>query len=82
MERKRSEGWKRVWNSHWRTAAFAVAGAVAGVAYFQLVGCRAGGTCALTSSPWRTAAFFAAAAAVAGFPARSPEAGPGKGRPG
>jgi hypothetical protein len=75
-----SERWKRVWNSQWRTAIFAGAGAVAGVVYYQLVGCQAGGTCALTSSPWRTAAFFAFAAAVAGFPPRAPEASPEKAR--
>jgi len=72
--------WKRVWQSHWRTAIFAGAGAAAGVVYYQLVGCRAGGTCALTSSPWRTAAFFAVAAAVVGFPSRAPEAGSEKAR--
>jgi hypothetical protein len=73
---------KRAWNSHWRTALFAGLGAAGGVAYYQLVGCQAGGTCALTSSPWRTAAFFAVAAAVAGFPsARAPEAGPDEARP-
>jgi hypothetical protein len=69
--------WKRVWSSHWRTAIFAGAGAVAGAVYYQLVGCQAGGTCALTSSPWRTAAFFAVAAAIAGFPSSAPPgAGP------
>ena len=75
-----SETWKRMWNSHWRTAILAGAGAVAGVVYYQLVGCQAGGTCALTSSPWRSAAFFAFAAAVVGFPPRAPEAGPEKAR--
>jgi hypothetical protein len=73
--------WKRLWSSHWRTAIFAGVGAIAGVVYYQLVGCRAGGTCALTSSPWRTAAFFALAAAVVGVPSRAPEAGPPKARP-
>ena len=72
--------WKRVWNSQWRTAIFAGGGALAGVAYYQLVGCNAGGTCALTSSPWRAAAFFAFAAAVAGFPPRLPEASQEKAR--
>ena len=73
--------WKKLWHSHWRTAIFAGVGAIAGVVYYQLVGCRAGGTCALTSSPWRTAAFFALAAAVVGVPSRAPEAGPVKARP-
>ena len=50
------------------------------MAYYQLVGCNAGGTCALTSSVWRTAAFFAFAAAIAGFPPGAPEAGPEKPR--
>ena len=77
---KSSETWKRVWNSQWRTAIFAGAGAVVGVAYYQLVGCQAGGTCALTSSPLRSAAFFAFAAAIAGFPPRAPEASPEKAR--
>ena len=75
-----SETWKRVWNSQWRTVILAGAGAVVGVVYYQLVGCQAGGTCALTSSAWRSAAFFAFAAAVAGFPPRAPEASPEKAR--
>jgi len=76
----RNETWKRVWNSQWRTAIFAGGGALAGVAYYQLVGCNAGGSCALTSSVWRTAAFFAFAAAIAGIPPRAPEAAPEKPR--
>jgi hypothetical protein len=75
-----SERWKRVWNSQWRTAIFAGAGAVVGVVYYQLVGCQAGGTCALTASPWRSAAFFAFAAAIAGFPPSAREASPEKAR--
>ncbi len=60
---------RRVWESPLgRTALFAAGGAVAGWAYWALVGCRAGGTCAITASPWRTAVFFGFAAAVAGFP--------------
>jgi hypothetical protein len=46
---------------------------VLGVAYYELVGCRSGGTCAITSSAWRSAAYFALVAAVVGFPARAPE---------
>lgn len=72
---KGQTAWKRLWTSRWRTALFAGAGAVAGLVYYQLVGCQAGGTCALTSSPWRTAAFFALAAAVVGVPSPPPEAG-------
>jgi hypothetical protein len=65
--------WKRLWRSPWRAALFAGAGAVLGVAYYELVGCRSGGTCAITSSAWRSAAYFALVAAVVGFPARAPE---------
>jgi hypothetical protein len=72
--------WTRLWRSNWRTAVFAGAGAIAGVVYYQLVGCRAGGTCALTSSPWRTAAFFALAAAVVGVPSREPTKAPPEAR--
>jgi hypothetical protein len=62
--------WRQLWASPWRTALFAGAGAIAGVAYYQLVGCRAGGTCAITSSVWRSAAYFALVAAVVGWPGR------------
>jgi hypothetical protein len=62
--------WKRLWKSPWRTALLAGVGALAGVAYYELVGCRSGGTCAITSSAWRTAAYFALVAAVVGFPGR------------
>jgi hypothetical protein len=48
-------------------------GALVVVAYYELVGCRAGGTCAITSSAWRSAAYFGLVAAVVGFPARAPE---------
>jgi hypothetical protein len=71
--------WKRLWNSPWRTALLAGGGALAGVAYYQLIGCRAGGTCAITSSAWRTAAYFALVAAVVGFPGRPAAAGPTSG---
>jgi hypothetical protein len=73
-------GWKRLWSSPWRAAIFAVGGAVAGVVYYELVGCRTG-TCALTSSAWRSALFFGLAATVAGFPERRPATGrePGAG---
>jgi hypothetical protein len=60
---------RQLWNSPWRAAIFALGGAVAGVAYFQLVGCN--GTCPLTGSAWRSATYFAAVAAVVGFPART-----------
>lgn len=68
--------WKRLWTSPWRAALFAGAGAIAGVAYYELVGCRAGGTCAITSSAWRSAAYFGLVAAVVGFPGRAPAPGP------
>jgi hypothetical protein len=61
---------KQLWNSPWRMAVFALGGAVAGVAYFQLVGCN--GTCPLTGSAWRSATYFAAVAAVVGMPGRAP----------
>lgn len=64
--------WKRLWRSPWRAALLAGVGAVLGVAYYELVGCRSGGTCAITSSAWRTAAYFGLVAAVVGFPARAP----------
>ncbi len=67
-----SNGWKRLWSSHWRTAMFAAGGALVGLAYYQFIGCRAGGTCAITSSPWRSAIFFAFTGAVAGFPSPGP----------
>jgi hypothetical protein len=71
MEREGT--WKRIWKSPWRAALFAGAGAVLGVAYYELIGCRSGGSCAITSSAWRTAAYFGLVAAVVGFPARAPE---------
>jgi hypothetical protein len=64
--------WKRVWASPWRTALFAGLGAVAGVTWYELVGCRAGGTCANTSSVWRSAANIALVAPLVGWPGRSP----------
>lgn len=76
----RTEGLaRRLWSTHWRTAIFAAGGAIAGVVYYELVGCRAGGTCAITSSAWRTAAYFALVAAVVGFPGRDrPRERPGQ----
>ena len=71
--------WKRLWKSPWRTVLFAGAGALAGVAYYELVGCRAGGTCAITSSAWRSAVYFGLVAAVVGFPGRAPEGRPDQG---
>jgi hypothetical protein len=62
--------WKRLWRSPWRTALFAGAGALAGVAYYEFVGCRAGGSCAITSSAWRSAAYFALVGAVVGWQGR------------
>lgn len=62
--------WRRLWGSPWRTALVAGVGAVAGVAWFELVGCRAGGSCAITSSVWRSAAYFALVGAVIGWPGR------------
>ena len=61
---------KRLWNSPWRAALLGGVGALAGVAYYQLVGCRAGGTCAITASVWRTAAYFAVVGVVVGWPSR------------
>ena len=61
---------KRIWNSRWRAAVFAVGGALAGVAYYELVGCRANGACAITSSAWRSAAYFALVGVVVGWPPR------------
>jgi len=71
--------WKRLWASPWRAVLFAGVGAVIGVAYFELVGCRDGGTCAITSSAWRSAAYFGLVAAVVGFPGRAPEKRPDQG---
>jgi len=34
----------RVWRSHLRTLLFASLGALAGVVYYETVGCRTGGT--------------------------------------
>ncbi len=75
-----ASGWKRVWSSPWRVAVLAVAGALAGVTWYELVGCRAGGTCAITSSAWRSAAWFAVVAVVAGWPGRR-AADPAEARP-
>ncbi|HET8733270.1 MAG TPA: hypothetical protein VFM45_05795 [Anaeromyxobacteraceae bacterium] len=61
--------WKRLWRSPWRAALVAGAGALVGVAYYELVGCRTG-TCAITSSAWRSAAYFALVGAVVGWPGR------------
>ncbi len=60
---------RQLWKSAWRVAAFALGGALIGVAYFQLVGCN--GTCPLTGSAWRSATYFAAVAAVVGIPSRA-----------
>ena len=62
---------KQLWSSPWRMAVFAVGGALAGLVYFQLVGCN--GTCPLTGSAWRSATYFAAVAAVVGIPGRAPK---------
>ena len=35
---------QRLWGSHLRTAIFASLGALAGVVYYETVGCRSGGT--------------------------------------
>jgi hypothetical protein len=35
---------RRLWRSHLRTVFFASLGALAGVVYYQTVGCRTGGT--------------------------------------
>jgi len=35
---------RRFWNSHARTVLFAAVGALAGVVYYETVGCRSGGT--------------------------------------
>ncbi len=59
----------RMWKSPWRVAVFAVAGALVGVAYYQVIGCR-NGSCMLTGTLWRSAAYFAAVAAVVGLPGR------------
>lgn len=61
---------RQLWKSPWRVAIFALGGAVAGLAWFQLVGCN--GSCPLTGSAWRSATYFAAVAAVVGIPARAP----------
>lgn len=63
------ERWKRLWMSPWRAALVAGLGAIGGVAYYELVGCRTGG-CAITSSAWRSAAYFALVGAVVGWPGR------------
>jgi hypothetical protein len=34
---------RRLWSSHARTALFAGLGAVAGVVYYQTIGCKVGG---------------------------------------
>lgn len=61
---------KQLWTSPWRMAVFAAGGALAGLVYFQVVGCN--GTCPLTGSAWRSATYFAAVAAVVGIPGRAP----------
>jgi len=35
---------RKAWNSHLRTAVFAAAGGLAGLLYYETVGCRSGGT--------------------------------------
>jgi hypothetical protein len=50
-------------------AIFALGGAVAGLAWYQLVGCN--GSCPLTGTAWRSATYFAAVAAVVGIPPRA-----------
>jgi hypothetical protein len=70
------ERWKRLWRSPWRAAVLAGVGALAGVAYYELVGCRAGGSCAITASVWRSAAYFGLVGAVLGWQGRpAPAAG-------
>jgi hypothetical protein len=71
--------WKRLWKSPWRAALFAGVGALGGIAYYELIGCRSGGTCAITSSAWRSAAYFGLVAAVVGFPGRAPDKRPDQG---
>jgi hypothetical protein len=52
---------------HWRTAAGAGLGAVAGAAYAYFIGCNTG-TCPLTSNVGTAALFFGFAGGVVGVP--------------
>ncbi len=61
---------RQFWKSPWRVAIFALGGAAAGLAWFQVVGCN--GSCPLTGSAWRSATYFAAVGAVVVIPARAP----------
>ncbi len=53
--------------AHWRTAAGAAIGAVAGAAYAYFIGCRTG-TCPLTGDVRTAALFFGFTGAMVGFP--------------
>jgi len=66
-----SETLRRLWTSHWRTAAGVAIGAGAGAAYAHTIGC-ASGTCLITSNVWTAALFFGFSGGIVGWPAKPP----------
>ncbi len=66
--------------AHWRTAAGALLGALAGAAYAYFIGCSSG-TCPLTSNVWTAALFFGFTGGVVGIPGPRAERGRGAAGP-
>jgi hypothetical protein len=54
---------KKFLTDHWLYVAGAVFGAIAGLLYYQFVGCNSG-TCAITSKPVNSTVYFGAMGAL------------------